>query len=201
MVPYNINMARGRVVPASVRKRWYRWLLAYFVVALTVAGVSVAFVTSDLVDLNLRRVGVERAERRFLGARAGVRNLADCLRSLSQDMATCQDRLEGVANFQGAGRRTAGVLLGLVEPLPVGLDVGQVEIDAAGGRVSFEVHAPAGRQIDEASAPPHLITLWSASPWLAGQVSRLTAEKSEHVRLGGQDLMSWRFTGVLGGGN
>ena len=199
MVPYAINMARGHVISVSTRKRWYRWLLTYFILALTAAGISVASLTKDLLDLGRRRARVEQAERRFMGEHPGFTALTDCLRAINQDMVVCTNQLEAIDGFQREARHTARVLLGLAEALPPGVDLGQVDIDGIGGKVSFEVYIPAERKMGEGIAPPHLIALWSASPLLTGKVSRITAEKSERVRVAGRDLMSSRFAGLLGG--
>jgi hypothetical protein len=43
--------------------------------------------------------------------------------------------------------------------------------------------------------------LWAADSLLAGKIGKVTAEKSERMRVGDDDVLIWRFSGTLRGDN
>jgi hypothetical protein len=84
--------------------------------------------------------------------------------------------------------------------MPAGMDLGQVSIDGIAAKMNCEIYVSAGVKNDDSMTPPRLMSLWSAEPLLMGRVNHFTSEKSERVMVDNRDVISWRFSGVLGGG-
>ncbi len=124
----------------------------------------------------------------------------DHIRRLGQEMATCEAQLGAIASFRKGDYRAAGVILGLTKVMPDGIDLGNLSLDGTASRMECEVYLPAGLKVGDSMTPPRLISLWSTEPLLAGRINHYTSEKSERVMIDGQELMSWRFSGVLSGG-
>jgi len=201
MLPYQVNMAHGQVIPMETRKQWYRWLAVYGLIMLVCIVWAVGSLTKKLVALSGQRTLMEVRERAFLKERPGAVSVAAYASSLHRNMELGAGQLEAVESFQKAGDyHAAGALLGLALALPGGMELGQVDVDGARLRLGFTVYTPVARKGENGGSAPNLIALWNAQPLLAGQLSGITSEKSEHSRVGDQDVMSLRFSGTLGGG-
>lgn len=201
MVPYQMNMARGHVISPETRIRWRRWLTVYFLLVLAVLSVSVGFLTRDWVVLRHQKERIDMMERQFLGQRPGGSSMADAMQRLSRDIAACETQLSALDEFSRGESHAGPIVLGLVRVMPPGMTLGQVTIDRQASKLGIDACVPAGRSSDDSMTPPRLIALWGGEPLLAGKVSQLTSEKSERVQAGGQDVMCWRFTGMLRGGD
>jgi len=200
MLPYQVNMAHGQVIPLETRKQWYRWVSVYGLIMLVCIVWTVGTLTKKIVTLLGQQKLMIQREQAFLKARPGAADVATYAASLHHNMELTASQLEAVEGFQRAGDfHTAGVLLGLATALPEGLELGQVETDGVGLKVGFTVYMPLARKSDNGGAAPHLIALWNAQPLLAGQLGGITSEKSEHSRVGDQEVLSLRFSGTLGG--
>lgn len=201
MVPYRLNMARGHVLPLATRRRWLLWFAIYFLVVLVVLAVSVAVLTHNGIALSRQQEIIKVMERQLLDNRPGVVSVGALMQRLSREMGACEGQLGAINSFRVGESRTAGVILGLVNVMPSGIDLGKVGLDGAAARMECEVYVPAGLKADDGMTPPRLIALWGGEPLLKGRVNHFTSEKSERVIVDGQEVMSWRFAGVLGGGN
>jgi hypothetical protein len=123
------------------------------------------------------------------------------MRQLSREMAVSESQLGALEDFGKKECRAGSIILGLANVMPAGMDLGQVSVDGAAAKLGCEVYVPVGLKIGESISPPHLISLWSGEALLTGRVKRFTSEKSERIQVDGQEVMNWRFSGVLGGGN
>lgn len=199
MVPYRMNMARGQVLSPETRQLCRRWLTVYFVAVLLVLAVSVGFLTHTCVALSRQQTRLELGERQFLAEHPDAGSVSACLRGLSREMTACEDRLKAVDDFRKGVCGAGAILWGLVNVMPAGMDLGRAGLDEAGAKLTYEVYVQEGRKRDDGMTPPKLISLWNADPLLSTRVRDLTAEKSEHVRVSGREVVSWHFTGTLGG--
>lgn len=197
MVPYQMNLAEGRVLPLATRKRWRNWLVAYLLIVLVVLGWGVGTLTRKCVELFHQEERVTLMERKFLGERTGSVSIEKHLAKLSQEMAVCENQLAAIDRFGKGECHAAGIILGLVNVMPPGMELSQVTIDSAAATLGVEVYVPTENKSEEAMTPPRLISLWNAEPLLAGRANHFTSEKSERVKTGGQDILRWRFSGVL----
>jgi hypothetical protein len=200
MVPYQMNMARGHLLPLETRKRWLRWLAVYFLIVLVALGVSVGSLTRTGIAIFNQQDRVRAMERQFLDDRPGVVSVGAHRQRLGQEMAVYESQLGAIASFRKGECHAAGVLLGLMNVMPDGLDLGNLSLDGTATRMECEVYLASGLKMGDSMTPPRLISLWSSEPLLAGRINHYTSEKSERVVIDGQEVMSWRFSGVLSGG-
>ncbi len=189
-------MARGLVLPLAVRKRWHHWLMAYVFVAAVVCGTAARQAFNRVAALNEQRSQLSCEEHQFQSARSRQIEMGSYVHSLVKQYDACVDRLDAVSRFQSAGHRTAPLLLGLATGLPEGMELGRFEI-TGGKEIKFEVFVPADRRMDESLSPAKLTVLWAKEPLLSGKVESFKTENSERVRVGGQSVLSWRFTATL----
>ena len=197
MVPFQMNLAKGRVLPLATRKHWRRWLIVYLLLVLTVLGWSVAVLTRRCVELFHHEERVSLMERQFLGERPGSVSVEKHLGMLSREMAVCESQLATLDGFWKKECHAAAIMLGLETVMPSGMELSQVTIDNAAGTLGVEVYVPSENKSDEPMTPPRLISLWNSEPLLAGRVNHFTSEKSERVKIGDQGVFRWRFSGVL----
>jgi len=197
MVVYQFNLAREKVVPIEVRKRLRRWIVVYYAVAGLCLFLVIYALVRDALAVDSARASLAHEEKLFVQARPGAASAGAYMRGLAREMAGLASELDAVKRFQNLERNDAAVLLGLAEPLPAGMELGRVELDGAGGQLRFDVYGPMEQKIEDAMAPPHLISLWEKHPLLAGRVSQVASENSERVRVGGREMMCWHFTGTL----
>jgi hypothetical protein len=200
MVRYQLNMARRHVIPAEKRRKWRNGLAIYFVLAVGVLGVCVSLLTREVMRLRQRQERVSLQERMLIEARPGVRNVRDHVAVMGGEMTVCLAQLEAASAFYAQECQAAGILFGLVDVLPGGMELGQIGIDTVAGKLDFEVYVPAARKLLESETPPNLIARWSVEPLMAGRVRGLTAEKTERLNGGGWEMLNWHFTGTLAGG-
>lgn len=199
MTPFQINMARGLVLPVAVRKRWHRWLVVYVFVSAIVCGTAFRRAVVHVETLKGEQARLDLEEQRFRAQRSGVRDLREYAGALSVRLAGCVDRMEAIDRFQTTGQHVAPLLLGLSVALPQGMEIGRFDI-GVDGVLAFEVYVPADRRIEESVSPPRLIALWQKEPMLAGRIESFKTENSERERVGGQNVLSWRFVAKLSGG-
>ena len=201
MVPYQMNLASGRVLSLATRKQWRRWFMVYLLFILAVIGGAVGMLTRNCVVLARQHDRICLMERNLLNERPGVVTIGGHLEKLSREMADCESQLGAMDNFRKAECRASAVILGLVKVMPSGMDLSQVSIDSAVATIGVEVHVVADLlKNGEGMTPPRLIALWNAEPLLVGRVNHFTSEKSERVKVAGNDVMRWRFSGTLLGG-
>jgi hypothetical protein len=200
MVPYQMNLAQGHILTLATRKQWRRWLTVYFLLVLVILGWSVGLLMRNGIALVQQRERLSLREGQFLGQRPGVDSMKGHMRSLCQKMAICESQLSAIDSFRKEDYRSAAVILGLVAVMPAGMDLGQVSIDGIAAKMNCEIYVSAGVKNADSMTPPRLMSLWSAEPLLIGRVNHFTSEKSERVMVDNQDVTSWRFSGVLGGG-
>jgi hypothetical protein len=200
VVSYEMNLARGRVIPLSTRKRWRGWLAVYFLLVLLVLGGSVGYLTRTRIVLANQEERMAASEQTLRNQWPDNESVADHMRRLSREMDVCEGQVKAIDTFRRGDSRAASNLLGLVNVIPAGMSLGHVTIDSAGAKVGFDVYIPPTRKDEESMTPPHMISLWTKEPLLAGRVSHFVAGKNERVKIGGQDMLSWRFSGSLGGG-
>lgn len=196
MIPYQINMARGLVLPLMVRKRWHRWLLVYVFVAAIVCGTALRQAFNRVAALNEQRIQLSCQEHEFQSSRGSQWDMGSHMQQVVRQLSSCEARLEAINRFQVTGHRTAPLLLGLAAALPAGLELGRFET-GNGREIRFEVLVPAERRVDESLSPAKLTVLWGKEPLLAGKIESFKTENSERARVGGQSVLSWHFTATL----
>lgn len=200
MVPYQINLARGRVLPLSARRRWRGWFAVYFIVMLVILGVSVALLTRTRIVLANQEERIVANEQRMQATWPGHVDVLDRIRRLNADMANCESQMAGLDAFRKGECQAGRVLLGLVNVMPLGMMLGPISIDAESAKLGYDVYLPANRKDEASMTSRNVITLWSSEPMLKGLASQITAGKSERIKVGGQDMLSLRFAGMLGEG-
>lgn len=200
MVTYRLNLAKEHVIPMANRRKWYYWLAVYFLVMLVALGGSVYVLFHTILGLRRQREQAAVQERRFLAQRGGGGSMAVLVGKTSRELEECAGQIESLMGFYPRECPPGAILLGLVNVLPAGMDLGEVILDANAGRLNFTVYVPACRTVGEGETPPNLIAQWSVEPLLAGRVSEITAEKSERMNQDGTEVLSWHFTAILKGG-
>lgn len=198
MTPFQINMARGLVLPTGVRKRWYRWLLLYILVATAVCGTAARQALDRIAELNKERASLAQKEFRFQSSRKQVRDMGLYASRLQGQLDDCLARLEAINRFQTMGHRTAPVFLGIAMALPRGMNLGRFEM-TGGSDLKFDIDVPAGRHAEGGISPTQLIALWGQEPLLKGRIETYKTDDSERVEVGNQSVLSWRFTAALAG--
>lgn len=197
MVPYQINLAQGAVIPLEVRRRWHRWLLLYLLVGAVAVGWTVYAVIGEAMELNNRRDMVEKQENNYRKARAlqgmdrhweALVGRADVALREIEAMRTCQMCLE---------KRVSSVLLGLMNTLPPGAELAGVELDKESRMLRFDIATPAGKEGQVNSTPAQWISGWEKDPVLGARLRQISAEISERSRIGNTAVMLWRFTAEL----
>lgn len=198
MTPFQINMARGHVLPLDVRRRWHRWMLVYVFVAAVVCGTAFRRAMTHMEEIRVEKARLDAEEKRFRDQRTGIGSLPAYTKLLTERFSQTVDRLEAINYFQTSSHQVAPLLLGLSVALPQGMEIGRFEI-AGKEKLAFRVYIPADRKIEESVSPPRLIALWQKEPLLAGRIKLFTTENSERERVGGQNVLSWHFTATLSG--
>ncbi len=194
---YQLNMAREQVLPLEKRKRWIRWVLAYLIAVVVLISAVVYHLTVHVVALSARSDRLAQEELLFLKNRPGTATMDDSLKKITGRKVELTAELNSLVQFNDAGVKSANVVLGLAESLPVGVDLGRVALDGAVGTLSIDVYVPSSAKMDGNKTLPSIIALWEKSPLLTNQISQMTSENSERVNLEGQDFLSSRFSGVL----
>jgi hypothetical protein len=200
MVPYQMNLAKGRVLSLANRRQWRRWFAIYLAIVLIVLGWFVVMLTRKCVVISREDARLVLLERKVLSGKAGSANAVGQMQKLSREMAECEDLLKSIDEFRKNQSRAACVILGLANVLPAGMDLGNVSIDNVTGALIVEVHLVAEQlKANDAMTPPRLISLWNAEPLLSGRANHFTSGNSERVKVAGVDKIKWRFTGTLFG--
>lgn len=197
MVPYQMNLAKGRVLPLATRKRWRCWFMVYLLLVVVVLGWSVGTLSRKCFELFHQEQRISVMERTFLSKRPGSGSIENHLGKLSRKMTACESQLAAMDRFSKKECHAAAIILGLANVMPAGMELSQVTIDNAAATLGVEVYLPSETKGDEAVTPPRLIALWNAEPLLAGRVNHFTSEKSERVKTGGSDVLRWRFSATL----
>lgn len=197
MVPYQMNLAKGRVLPLATRKRWRCWLIVYLLLVVVVLGWSVGELARKCFALSHQEERIRLMERTFLSQRPGSGSIETHLGKLSREMMACESQLAAINGFSQKECHAAAIILGLANVMPPGMELSQVTIDNAAATLGVEVYIPSETKGNEAVTPPRLIALWNAEPLLAGRVNHFTSEKSERVKTGGSDVLRWHFSATL----
>lgn len=198
MVPYHINMARGFVLPLEVRKKWLSWFMGY----LFVSSVVIALVLYRVIETSrywhAKRDVVARQEAKILSGVPGYAKLADYKVAIQGKVVSSLREADALVEFERNQARAARVILGLAEPLPAGVTLGNVDYDGEARKINFEVVMPATLKMDDKFSPTHLVAMWEREPLLVGRLMQIEVENSERVRREGAEMMCWRFLATLG---
>jgi hypothetical protein len=197
MAFYEINLAKGRVIPARARRVWFCALMLYIALMGVVSVVLANRLTRDLVATRERRERLQILEHKYLGAgpQQDIIRYAD---SLGASMAWHADTLEALNSIISQRSSVAHILLGLASPLPAEASLFSVELSADKREIIFEVLTPEERSSEEIT-PPNLIAAWERDPDISREVAQITSVNRQRIVLNGRGALIWRFTGHLTG--
>lgn len=199
MIHYRLNMAKGYVLPLEQRRKWLHWLALY----LLVMAVAIAFVLHLVITRSLHWHAqydfVVGQEYKLLMSHPQYKSVEHFKNALGAEVSACLRDLDCILKFGNDEQRIAAILLSLMEPLPVGLGLGAFHYDGGSRKVVFDILMPTALKQDEKTSPPKLVALWEKHPLLSRCFKQLEMENSERTRLGGGEMMCWRFSAIMGG--
>ena len=199
MAVYEINLAKGRVIPANQRRIWYRVLFLYLAVVGTVFAFLANHVTRDLLAALARREELPILERQCLNECAAESGgILQYSRQLEAEMAWQADTLEAVQSVISRRTGVAQILLGLATPLPPGSSLLGADISSSTRELGFEVVLLEDRSAGGLS-PLSLINAWTRDPALTAEVTEIRSTNSQRSTLNGRGVLIWSFTGRLTG--
>jgi hypothetical protein len=199
MIHYQLNMARGFVMPLEQRRKWLHWVALYLLLMAVAIGLTLSHVFSRAIYWKSKQASVAMQEKKILLSHPGLHSLGEYEKKLGGEYSACVRDMEAILNFGQAQGRIASILMSLIEPLPTGSTLGSVCYDGDSKKIIFDVIMPLSLNLDGKVTPPKLVILWEKQPLLSKFLSEVEMENSERVRLGGQDAMSWQFSAVMGG--
>lgn len=198
MLPYELNMARGFVLPLEVRKKWLRWFMVYLLVCSVVIAVVLFRVIESASYWHAKRDVLTRQEARVLVGCPDYKTLGEYKGVVDGKVVSALRETEAVVDFGQNKSRAGHILLGLAEPLPVGVELGTVDYDGEARKIRFEVVMPVTLKLDDKLSPTHMVAVWEREPLLAGRLTQMEVENSERVKRDGVEMMCWRFSASMG---
>ena len=196
---YQLNMARGFVMPLEFRRKWIRWFFVYVAVMGVVLALTLYDVMRDSRYWLTQREALKQRESQILARQTGYKTVEAYRASLDQKMSACDRDLSAVVAFGKKRFPVAKILMGLMEPLPIGVELSRVDFDVEAGKLGVDVAVPADVKGYDTLTPPNLVAMWEKEPLLMGTVSQISVGTSERMRLIGMNVICWRFSAVLGG--
>lgn len=198
MVPYQLNMARGFVMPLEVRKKWLSWFMVYLLASSAVIALVLYQVIETTTFWHAKRDALARQGARVLAGSPGYKTLTEYKGAVQGRVAFTLREAEALIAFDHSKTRAARVILGLVEPLQAGVELGNIDYDAEARKMHFEVVMPVTLKVDDKLSPTHLVAMWEREPLLIGRLTQVEVDNSERVRRDGMEMMCWRFSASLG---
>lgn len=199
MIHYQLNMARGFVMPLEQRRKWLHWVALYLLLMAVAIALTMSHVLTRVMYWRAQQGLVADQEYKILSSNSGFRTVADYRKALGEEYSACVRDMEAVMKSGQAQGRIASILVSLIEPLPPGLALGLVNYDGEARKLSFDVVMPISMRLDGKITPPKLVSLWEKHPLLSKCLSHVEMENSERARAGGVEAMCWRFSAVVGG--
>jgi len=199
MIHYQLNMARGFVIPLELRRKWLHWVALYFLLLAIAIALILNHVVTRTIFWQSQHTLVVSQEAKLLGAHPEFKSLNDYKKFLGTEVSACARDLESILTFGKSQGRLASILLSLIESLPDGLGLGTVNYDNESRKISFDVLMPVTLKLDGKVTPPKLMALWEKHPLLSKILTQVEMENSERIRSGGVETMCWRFSAVMGG--
>ncbi len=199
MIHYQLNMARGFVLPLELRRKWLRWVVLYLLLMAVAIALILNHVVSQMIFWRGQQRLVSTQVAQMLRVHPEYKSVADCKKTLGEEVSACIRDMESILSFGGDQGRIASILLALVEPLPTGLGLGTVNYDGETRKISFDVIMPASLKLEGKITPPKLVALWEKTPLLSKYLSQVEMENSERTRPGGVEALCWRFSAIVGG--
>ena len=198
MLPYELNMARGFVLPLEVRKKWLSWFMVYLLVSSVVIAVVLFRVIESASYWHAKRDVLASQEVRILAGCPDYKTLVEYKGAVDGKVVAAVRETEAVVDFGQNKSRAGHILLGLAEPLPTGVELGTVDYDGEARKIRFEVVMPVTLKLDDKLSPTHMVAVWEREPLLAGRLTQIEVENSERVKRDGVEMMCWRFSASMG---
>jgi len=194
MALFQINLAKGRVMPPASRAAWTWFLVAYLGLCGAVLAGLMNQVTRELIAIHEQRDELFRLEARVLKTCVpeGTDDIVAYARQKSREMARSVDTLESIERILGRRPAVDEMLLGLAAPLPPSTCLGSLSLDGQKREIDFDVYVASERDGD-GLVPPHLIALWALQTNLMSQVVAIESVHSQQAKLGGQVFNAWKF--------
>ena len=199
MIHYQLNMARGFVMPLEQRRKWLHWVALYLLLMSFAIALTLSQVFRRTSYWKSQQAIVAAQEQRMLATHPGVPTIGAYKTILGKEYSACVRDMESIILFGQVQGRIAPILMSLIDPLPTGYSLGSVSYDGDSGKITFDVIMPLSLKQEGNITAPKLITLWGNQPLLSKKLSQIEMENSERIRLDGMAAMSWRFSAVMGG--
>ena len=192
MTEFEVNLIKGKVPSASKRKAMYLGIFVY----LALCGALLIAVTNGAahrwVEASANRHDMRVIDREFMDKQEVAGSMRAYAGQLKKDLGECNGRLEALEGIV-AHRAPAGrILLGLVRPLPRGVDIIHFDMGTESDALVFDLVIP----IEQAKGlnARQLIESWQTDVELMSQVKGLKSLLSQRQRIGGGEVYVHRFT-------
>lgn len=195
-VPFQFNLARGRVIPLSQRRHWYVGLFWYLGCMGVVMAVMAYLLATSWIDVRRKADAIAGDEKAFLGRHPGQTSVAGIAAGLGERMALCAAGIEAARTFIARDSRVAPAIMALKKPLPRDVEIGHLEWTPE--KTLLSVCVPVDRRSGDDFAPSKLIAAWSADAILRDTVGEIGGGSSQRAKVGGVDVNSWRFDATRG---
>jgi hypothetical protein len=199
MLAYRINLLRQRPVPWSRRPAMARLLLVYFLAAGALLAWECNRATHQVLEARLRDQALRAQHASFLRRHPGTVNVESYALELRSRLRRNAETLAAIQRVMGNQRPAAGLIYGVMAPLPADVRLLTLDLNVAEGTLRFDLALP----LDAAGTPSGsaaMLAAWQRDPVLRRWVSNLREVSSVESRLpeGGQVSLV-RFEGSLSG--
>lgn len=199
MLAYRINLLRHRPVPWPHRPVAARLLLVYFLAAGALLAWDCNRTVHQILDARLREHALRSEHDAFLRRHTGFVNAESYAMDLRGRLRRDAAALSAVRSAMARQRPAAGLIYGVMAPLPADVRLLTLELNVTDGTLRFDLALP----LDAAGTPSGagaMLATWQRDPVLRRWVSNLREISSVESRLpeGGQASLV-RFEGTLSG--
>lgn len=195
-VPFQFNLARGRVIPIAQRRRWYVGLFWYLCFMGLVLAIMAYAIATAWVGLKRKADRVAADEKAFLAQHPGQKSVGAFAAGMSERMGFLVAGIETANAFMKRDSRTTPAILALKKHTGRDIEIGEFEWTPE--KTVFSVCVPQDSRTGAEFAPPKVLAAWNADPVLKQTFGEISGGNSQRAKVGGVNVNAWRFEATRG---
>jgi hypothetical protein len=197
MPTFRINLIRRRPVPLPQRRPLALALLLYLLATGALLAWTVQRATRDVLASRLQARLLDEQCRSFLALRRDGATLDACAAGLRGQLLHADATLAAVERTLRQRIPVAHVLRDLAAPLPADVRLLNIDLNASGRALRFDLAVPVENAPTGATNTAAILAAWRNAPFLKRAAADLRERSSQQADVGGRPVFLLHFEATL----
>ena len=199
MARFQVNLMRGHVMPRSRRKAVYWAMVLYLAACVAAVAVMVNGATRELVSAYRLRGEITDIEQEFRRSTPGEQDILRHSSGMLAELTETAAHLDVINGLVKQRVRLAGILRGIVAPLPPGVHLAAFRLDGRKRELAFDIVVPERDGAAGVNAS-QLTAAWNSDRILVSRLGRVRSVVSRRERWEGRPVFLLTFACAFPGG-